>query len=245
MNARLATLLAVLAVVAVLPVSTAHAGVTAGVRVVACVGWEPGDPGYVVYAARMRAVPGTARMAIRIRLFERYGDRRFERVSAVGLGVWKKSRRGASVFRYSHRVEGLRQGADYRAVVHYRWRNADGEVIKTARRRSDVCSQGGGLPNLRVASVKRRRGEVEGTAFYKVKVVNDGVATARNVGVLLRVDGEVVDEAEIIERLEPGEERTVTFNGPVCRRRMRAVVDPKELIAESRERDNVLRPSCL
>jgi archaellum component FlaF (FlaF/FlaG flagellin family) len=59
------------------------------------------------------------------------------------------------------------------------------------------------------------------------------------------VDGEVVDDAEVVDVLAPGESRRVTFTGPVCRERIRVVVDPKGLIAESRERDNVLSPSCL
>ena len=118
-------------------------------------------------------------------------------------------------------------------------------LIRAERRRSSLCDQDGALPNLRVDSIKTRAGEVEKTAVYKVKIVNEGVSAAHNVGVLLRVDGEVVDEAETIDVLGPNESRTVTFNGPVCRQRLRAVVDPKQLISESRERDNVLSPSCL
>jgi CARDB len=242
MHVRLAILL-VLLVAATAP--AAHAATPAGVRMLTCEGWNQGSGGLVVYRAHMRAVPGTARMALRIRLFEKYGDGDFERVSAEGLGVWRRSQLDASVFRYKQRVEGLRQGAVYRVVVKYRWLDADGATFQTARRRSVTCSQGGGLPNLRVASVETRPGEVEDTAIYKVKVVNQGTSAAHNVGVLLRVDGEVVDEAEVIEMLEPNEARTVTFHGPVCRRRMRVVVDPNELIAESREQDNVLGPSCL
>jgi len=132
----------------------------------------------------------------------------------------------------------------YRAVVRYRWVDADGQVIRTARERSRVCRQGG-LPNLRVRRMDAGPGDVEGTAVYRVRVVNRGAAPARNVGVLLRVDGEVVDDAETIEVLEAGEAATVTFNGPVCRRRLRVIVDPKDKIAESRERDNVRGATCL
>ena len=242
MHVRLATLVAVLAAVCA---PAAHAAAPASVRMVSCTPWEADAPGSVTYAARMDAVPGTARMSLRFRLFERYGDGRFERVSGKGFGVWRKSRVGAAAYRYEHTVEGLRQGAVYRVVVHYRWRDAAGDLIETARRRSAPCSQGGGLPNLRVASVDSRPGEVEGTRIYKATIVNDGESAARNVGVLLRVDGEVVDEAEVIELLEPNETRTVTFHGPVCRERMRVVVDPKELISESREQDNVSGPTCL
>jgi subtilase family serine protease len=129
--------------------------------------------------------------------------------------------------------------------VRYRWYDEAGETILTARRRSVQCRQPAGFPNLRVAAIDIEPGEVEGTAVYKVKIANKGAAAAQNVGVLLRVDGEVVDEAEAIDVLEPNATRTVTFNGPVCRRSMRAVVDPKELIDESRENDNVRDPSCL
>ena len=199
----------------------------------------------VKYVARMDAVPNTHRMSLRIRLFEKVGDGEFERISGRGLGVWRKSRPGASAFRWEHEIEGLRQGATYRVVVRYRWYDAAGEKILTARRRSAQCRQPAGLPNLRVAAINTSPGEVEGTAVYKVTIANRGSAAAQNVGVLLRVDGELVDEAEVIDVLEPETTRTVTFNGPVCHRRLRAVVDPKELIAESREQDNVRDPSCL
>jgi hypothetical protein len=243
MHVRLAILLALLAAG---QAPAAHAAdPPAGVRVLTCEASQEEETGFVLYSAHMRAVPGTARMSLRIRLLEKYGDDQFERVSAEGLGVWRKSGTGAAAFRYKQRVRGLHQGAAYRAVVQYRWLGADGEPFLKARRRSRVCSQGDALPNLRVASVEREPGEVENTAVYKAKVVNRGDAVARNVSVLLRVDGEVVDESEVIDALEPGQERTLTFNGPVCRQKMRVVVDPKEAIAESRELDNVLASTCL
>ena len=228
------------------PASPAHsADVPAGVRVLTCETWKAGKPGHVLYSAHMGAVAGTARMALRIRLFEKYGDGNFERISAEGLNVWRKSRAGASAFRYKQRVRGLHRGAIYRAVVHYRWFGSDGAVFMKARRRSQICSQGDALPNLQVSSVETGPGEVENTAVYKATIVNRGDAVAQNIGVLLRVDGEVVDESEVIEALAPGEEQSVEFNGPVCQRKMRVVVDPEELIAESREQDNVRGLSCV
>ena len=211
----------------------------------ACTPWEPDTGGSVTYAARIRAVSGTARMALRIRLYERVGDAPYEPVQAAGLDVWRRSRDGAAAFRYEQHVRGLRRGVVYRAVVRYRWLSSDGRVILRKRRRSPVCSQAGNLPNLRVGAVEVRPGEVEGTAVYRVRVINRGLSTAEGIGVLLRVDGEVVDEAEVIDVLQPGEARTVTLNGPVCRRRWRVVVDPKDLIAESREIDNVRTARCL
>jgi hypothetical protein len=225
-----------------LPAPAAHAEAPADVRVLSCTPWEEGEGGSVTYEARMRAVPGTERMALRIRLLEKFGDGDFHRVSGR---VWRKSRPRVEAFNWEHHVDGLRQGGNYRAVVHYRWYGADGERIRSARVRSQPCKQPGRLPNLRVASVETRRGDVEGTAVYRVQIVNRGASEARRVGVLLRVDGEVVDELEVIEAIGPDEVQTVTFNGPVCRRHLRVVVDPKELIPETREQDNVRAPTCL
>ena len=220
----------------------AHADDRADVRVLSCTPWQEGDGGSVTYGARMRAVPGTERMALRIRLLEKFGDGKFHRVSS---GTWRKSRPRVEAFNWEHHVDGLRQGGIYRAVVQYRWYDAAGMRIRSARIRSEECRQPGRLPNLRVASVETRQGDVEGTAVYRVQIVNRGASAARRVGVLLRVDGEVVDEVEVIEELEPNEVRTVVFNGPVCRRQLRVVVDPKQLIPETRERDTVRAPTCL
>lgn len=222
----------------------AHAQPKPTVRVVSCSAGEGDAGGAVTYQARMRAVSGTERMSLRIRLFERFADGRFHQVAAEGLDVWRKSRPGALAFVYDQHVNGLRGGGVYRAVVHYRWHGSAG-VIRRERVRSAPCKQPGGLPNLRVAGIEAKPGDVEGTAVYRVQIANRGGSAARRVGVLLRVDGEVVDEAEVIAALEPGEARTVSFNGPVCRRQLRVIVDPRELIPESRERDNVRAPTCL
>jgi hypothetical protein len=241
MHVRLASLLVLMSAAAFAAPAAQASTAPADVRMLSC----DAAARSVKYVARMDAVPDTHRMSLRIRLLEKAGDGKFERVSADGLGVWRKSRPGASAFHWEHDIEGLSRGATYRVVVRYRWRDSGGETILKARRRSAACHQPAGLPNLRVAGIDTKPGEVDGTAVYRVTIANRGAAAAQNIGVLLRVDGEVVDDAEVINVLEPNETRTVTFNGPVCRRRMRVVVDPKELIDESRERDNVRDPSCL
>ena len=241
MYARVATLL--LAGIA-LWAPAAQADETARVRMLSCEAWQEDVGGAVAYEARMQTVGGARRMSLRYRLLEKVGDGVFERVAGEGLGVWRKSSPGATVFAWDHRVEGLHKGAVYRAVVRFRWHGADGDVIRTERRRSEPCVQPGGLPNLRVARIEIRRGQVDETAVYKAEIANGGTDVARTVGVVLRVDGEIVDE-KVIDALQPKEVRTVTFNGPVCHRHLRVVVDPKDLISESHEEDNTLGPSCL
>ena len=241
MHARLLTLIVV--ALAALVSAAPAADAPATVRVASCTPWQEGEGGSVTYAARMKAVPGTARMALRIGLLEKFeGDDEYRR---IGRGKWRTSKTGATVFNWEHHIAGLRQGATYRSVVAYRWYDAAGNRIRSARVRSGPCRQAGRLPNLRVASVEMRQGNVEGTAVYRVTIVNRGGSAARRVGVLLRVDGEVVDEVEPFDSLGPDESRTVTFNGPVCRNQLRVVVDPKQLIPETREEDNVRAPTCL
>lgn len=216
---------------------------TPDVRMVSCVPAGGSDPGSVTYQARMRSVPRAERMAIRFRVLQKLPDGGFEQITAKE--PWHVSGPGASAFLWEHRVKGLRQGAAYRVIVEYRWLGSDGEVLDEAKRRSAVCRQRDGLPNLRVESIDIRRGEVEDSAVYRVTIANRGASAARRVGVVLRVDGEVVDEVEVIDTLHSGENRTVSFSGPVCRRRIKVVVDPKELIAESHEEDNVRDPACV
>jgi hypothetical protein len=236
-------LILTLAALAAFAPASASAVVTAEVRVLSCLAWQPGEGGSVSYEARMRAVPKTARMAVRFRLYEKTGEGQFRRVGA--REPWHVSRSGVAAFVWEYKVRGLRQGATYFSVVSYRWIDARGEVIERARRRSAPCSQNGGLPNLRVADVTIKPGEVKDTAMYRATIVNRGETPARRVGVLLRVDGEVVDEVVVIDALQPGEERIVTFNGPVCRESIRVVVDPKDLITETQEQDNVRTPACV
>jgi hypothetical protein len=217
---------------------------SASLRMVACSPWQEGRGGLVGFEAQMRALPASDRMWLRYQLFERIGGGRYESVRADGLGGWRKSRRGAISFRHDQIVKGLRQGGVYRALVDYRWYDAGGQRLRSLSRRSSPCRQPGGLPNLRVVSVESSPATVVGAALYRVVVANRGASEALNVGVVLMVDGDVVDEAEPIALLKPGQRRAVEFTGPVCRRSVRAVVDPKHLIAESLEEDNTLGGGC-
>jgi hypothetical protein len=223
----------------------AQADMRASVRMLSCSPWRPAEGGSVSYEARMRRVAGTARMAVRFHLLEKAAPGHFDAVRAGDPETWRRSRRGATDFRWVHRVEGLRQGGVYRVEVEYRWLAEDGSEIATVKRRSKRCRQPGGQPNLGVDAIEATPGVFDGTERYRVTVVNRGESEARGVGVLLRVDGEVVDEADPIETLAPGESRTISFSGPLCRRTLSAVVDPKDAIAESHEDDNVLTTGCV
>ena len=195
------------------------------------------------FSGSMRAVPRSPRMAIRFSLEERIGANPFVRRDVPSLAAWRESRVGVRRFGYRQTVKALKTGGAYRSLVDFRWSDGRGRIIRTARRRSGACLQPGPLPNLRLSALSARPGPESGTTTYSLSVRNTGRAPARGVVVALAVDGAVVDSTEVAV-LGPGESRVLTFTGPVCRRRVRAAVDPRAAIGESRERDNVLVRRC-
>ncbi len=196
---------------------------------------------YAVFRAAARRVAGTDRMWVKFKLQERAGGGRFRTVVAPGLGVWRKSRSGVRGFAMRQRVLALGEGASYRVAVHFRWYDADGDVLRRARRLSRTCRQGGLLPNLRVTRVGGRR--VNGTVRYAVDVLNRGRAPSAPTMLALSVDGDVVDTPGF-GALAPGETRRVFVNGPACTRSVKAQIDPTDVVAEGNERDNSRSVPC-
>jgi hypothetical protein len=98
----------------------------------------------VAFSAEMTAVPGTARMAMRIDLEERATDgAEFHTVTASGLGVWRSSDPKVKVYKYLKQVTNVSAPAVYRGLVRFRWLNAKGHTIKRAERLTSRCVQPG------------------------------------------------------------------------------------------------------
>jgi hypothetical protein len=170
---------------------------------------------FVEFRGAMRQVTGSETMWMRFGLRERLGDRPAAPVRVPGLGVWRKSRPGVPRFVHRQQVLELAEGSEYRARVHFRWYDADGNVVEKAVRRSATCRQGGDLPNL---VVKRIRAQP--------------------------VAGSPGLERYEVGSLEPGQGRKVFVNGPTCGRAVRAEADPEDALIESSESDNRLRSRC-
>jgi hypothetical protein len=238
----LALTIVLLAAPAALP-AAAQDRAPASVRISEC---EPGSHSATrsaAFQASMRTLPGTRRMQVRFTLLERLGEGIFEKVSAPGLEVWRTSREGARRFVYTQEIAGLKANAAYRVAVRYRWLDADRRVVRTARRRSDVCEVEGSLPDLRVVKISARRGATPGTANYSVIVRNAGGADARSIGVGLTVDGTPLS-ASTLSSLIALETRSVRFSGPACTGTLSAVIDPDNALREDAEDDNVLSIPC-
>jgi hypothetical protein len=94
------------------------------------------------FAGEMTAIPGSARMTMRIDVQERMPEEAlFHTVSAPGLGVWRGSDPKVRVYRYLKQVTNLTSPALYRASVRFRWLNARGHVIRRAERLTPRCAQ--------------------------------------------------------------------------------------------------------
>ncbi len=105
-------------------------------------------------AGEMDAVPGAARMQMRIDLLERIpGEVRFHAVTGLGSGAWLSSAAGVKTYRYLRQVTNLTAPAFYRGDVRFRWLNSRGHVMRSGDLLTPVCQQ-----PLEPAAVKQPKG---------------------------------------------------------------------------------------
>ena len=94
------------------------------------------------FAGEMVAIPGTARMQMRIELLERMpGEALFHPVTFPGLGVWRSPAPGVKIFKNLSRVSGLTAPASYRGAVRFRWLNAKGRLLRSLELRTPRCGE--------------------------------------------------------------------------------------------------------
>lgn len=239
---HLALLTLALALMAALPAAPAAArSPAATARLVACSTGLTAADRLAVFRGAARRVAGTDRMWIKFKLQERTPGARYRTITAPGLSAWRKSRSGVRRFAVRQRVLALGKGAAYRVAVYFRWYDADGNLLRRARRRSRACRQDGELPNLRVARVGGR--PMNGTFRYAVDVVNRGRAASAPTKLALSVDGDLVD-TPALGPLAPGGTIRLFVNGPACDGSAKARVDPGDMVAEADERDNSRVVAC-
>ena len=201
---------------------------------------------FAIFAAEMRTIPGAARMSMRFDLYRRKpSGGRARRVSAPGLGVWRRSAPEVDIFRYHKQVTNLPAPATFRAVVRYRWYDRSGHVLKRARRATPACRQPDPRPDLVVGQVTVEPAASPDSARYLIVVRNDGRSDAGRFDALLSVDG-AMEAAQSIPSLAAGSQRTVSFVGPRCRSGslVRVVVDPADGVDEADERNDSRTVPC-
>ena len=105
------------------------------------------------FAGEMAAIPGTARMAVKIEVQERLpAETLFRTIAAPGLGVWRGSDPKVKIYKYLKQVTNLAAPATYRALVRFRWLNAHGHVIKRTEHFTSHCVQPAPPPAAQLGS---------------------------------------------------------------------------------------------
>ena len=94
------------------------------------------------FVGEMTAVPGTARMLMRIEVLERSGGEiAFRSVNYPGLGDWLRAAADVKTYKNLDRVTDLTAPAEYRAAIRFRWLNAHGRLLKSEALRTPICTQ--------------------------------------------------------------------------------------------------------
>jgi hypothetical protein len=190
-----------------------------------------------VFQGRVAAYRGSARMQMRFTLQTRVA-RRWRKVDVAEFSEWITAPAGVSRYTYDKTVQELLP-ATYRAVVHFRWRDASGKTMRSERAVSPVCRQPDSRPDLIVREV---RGDPAG---YVAVVVNRGREPAGAFDVSFLREDAPVGSARVVG-LEPGASVDVFLPGPRCGagQRLEAIVDPGSEVDEADEENDALSVIC-
>lgn len=212
-------------------------------KVAACeTGAEPSDR-FAVFTGSMPR-DGAVRMAMRFDLYERLRGTGYVRVPLANWGVWEKTgKKGAPGFIFNKRIEQLAAPAAFRAVVSFRWYDAKGRVVRTARLTSKACRQPDWRPDLEVKRVTfPDRGDVAGP--IKVLVSNRGRGEAGPFAV--HVSRSDIIKGHDVAGLPAGEQATVAVRLGRCKpgEPVTVTLDPAGVVAEADEAGNVMTVAC-
>jgi hypothetical protein len=240
---RLALLLPVAAALA----APAHAAAApAAVKVLECTPSLEPEARTATFQARIRDTDGDAdRLQVRFALQTRtLGELGYRKVVAPGFGVWLTSDAGVDRYAYAKTVANLAAPASYRMVVRFRWLDAEGETLRTAKRTSAACRQPDLRPNLVVRRVDVEPAPEAGLRRYVVVLRNTGRTAAAASTVSLRIG----DSERLIREsaaLEAATTRSIAFTAPACTpgETLEATADAGAAIDEAHE-ENLLTLPC-
>ena len=210
-------------------------------RLVACeTGPTPVDR-YAVFTGSMPAIPGAVRMEMRFDMLQRHvGALGFAKIPLPKWGQWEHTeRRGIAGFIFTKRVEQLVAPATYRAVVRFRWFDADGDLIRSARRTSAPCRQHEPRADLEVGAVSAAP-----DGRYLVEVRNRGRTDTGPFSIALGIGGLVTSAP--VGGLAAGEQRTVAVEGRRCGpgEVVRVALDTAHEVDEADELDDAVARPC-
>jgi hypothetical protein len=202
-----------------------------------------------VFKGSMPSMSGAWQMSMRFDLLERRRrSRGFRRVAVPKMGVWERSRRDPLLpgLIITKRVDGLGAPGAYRAVVRFRWYDAEGRIVRRARRVTGVCIQRDPRPDLTISGLAVIPGPDREHARYVVEVLNRGRGDAAvPFDIVLTING-VAQRAQTLATLGARGRGRVSFVAPRCTSgsAVRAAVDPADSIDEVSEANNTVARPC-
>ncbi len=166
-------------------------------------------------------------------------------MSAAGFDTWLSSQAGVRRYTFARTIQNLTAPAVYRTTVRFRWLDAEGDTLRSARETSSWCRQPDLRPDLAVTAVDVLPGPGADRRRYVVTVRNDGRSEAGAFDVGLRIGATELGPLPVFG-LAAGARRSVTVTGPVCTPDAApvATADAGAAIAERDEDDNVLAAAC-
>jgi hypothetical protein len=228
---------AVLAVLMLLVFAVPAGAATSSVRLVEC----DAVARTADFEGDMRAVKGSQRLQMRfsVQYLAPGPDQGWQRVQAPNLDMWVSALPDRLRYVYTKHVEGLQSGVAYRVAVRFRWRAADGSVLRTGTRRSPACKLPDPRPNLVPLGI------AAGPDGYTLTVANKGRTPAPATAASFEAGDSMFSDEDVPE-LEPGQRFTVTFAGAACAPgdMLVATVDATGLVDEAVEADDVLAVPC-
>jgi hypothetical protein len=212
---------------------SAHAAVKYGQAVVTrC------DTGVATFEGRVTALRGATRAQLRFTLQARTPDDPvWATVDAPGFGSWITAPKVAR-YLYDKTVEKLAAPGSYRAVIQFRWRDAQGHTVRSEHATTRVCSQPDPRPDLVVHSLK-------GGAHYVAVVGNDGRGDAGPFTVAFLRNGVQLGTVDV-PGLAAGRQTSVLLDAPACSSgdQIAAQADSSDVVDEADEDGNVLSVTC-
>ncbi len=187
------------------------------------------------FEGQMEATAASTAMQMRIDLMERVDTATgFTPVAAPGLGVWRESAPGVTIYRYVRQVTNLPAPARYRAAFSYRWLDAQHRVIRKATRSTPVCVQPDERPLLSVAAITISPSPSSLDAQYSIALRNAGHSPAGPFDVQLTVNGTAQPDL-VVQSLGAGMRTVLPVTAPRCSPGSPVVVtiDPQGTVSEA------------
>jgi hypothetical protein len=163
-----------------------------------------------------------------------------------GFGVWLTANPGVRHYVVDKTVTKLAEGAAYRVVVKFRWRDASGAIIAREVDGTRPCRQPDDRANLTVDDIRVLEGSTPDTRLYVVRIANDGDTEAPTFATGLEVNGVALQPQSTTEPLIEGDSTELDFESGPCSpgSPLTATTDTEGEVTESDETDNALTVPC-